>query len=247
MIYLGLVDFATDVAFPLSLIVFILGLFYQISQYFVVPSPPKTYAPRRDGGIINVLSIPVTKWVQVAKIPFKHNFWHMFASIFLFHLPLLALIFLLPAHQVVYFGIFSFLRPIFKPFAITQQSTESFIKSRSIWGPLGVILNGDVLTFLVLAGSFMILGVRFAKHVLGEFKSDIGDYFALFLVITLVTFGYLAVHSQGTGLYETYLALHILVASFLIAYIPFSKFLHFVWTYWINLLVAFYRKYKKGV
>lgn len=243
---MDLLDISINIIFPASLIIFVMGFFYQVTQYFVIPGPPRPHAPGRDVPITKRILMPFIKWIGTFKFIMKVNPLHGFMAIFVMHIPLLLIIFLFPPHQAVIFNYFPFLRPILSPLAIPQSITEAFIAQKTIWGPLEIIVNADFLALLIIFSSTAVFALRLVKHLEGEFKSTFGDYFALIIVLVLVIFGYLAVHAHGTALYETYLALHILTASFLIAYIPFSKFFHFVWSYWVNLAIMIYHRARRG-
>ena len=240
-------DLAINVIFPLSLVIFIFGFFYNVIQYFIIPGAPRAYSPPRKISVIKKLLMPVIKWLSTFKFIIKKNPLHGFTAIFMFHLPLLAVMLLFPPHQAVIFSILPFLRVILEPFAIPQQPTETFFTNRTIWGPLEVIVNADVLALITIFSIMIIMGLRIVKHATGEFASTVGDYFALIITLLILVFGYLATHAHGTPYYETYLAAHIISASFLIAYVPFSKFFHFVWSYWVNLIVLAYHRMRKGV
>ncbi len=239
-------DFSINIILPAALIIFVMGFFYQVIQYFIIPGPPRPHAPGRKVPLSKKILMPFIKWIGTFKFIMKVNPLHGFMAIFVMHIPLIAIILLFPPHQAVIFHYFPFLEPILAPLAIPQNITDAFIAQKTIWGPLEIILNADLLAILIIFSSSTVFALRLVKHFTGEFKSTIGDYFALILVLILVIFGYLAVHAHGTSLYEFYLALHILTASFLIAYIPFSKFFHFVWSYWLNLAIMIYHRARRG-
>jgi len=114
----------------------------------------------------------------------------------------------------------------------------------NIWGPLNIILNGDLLALLALIGIGGKIGMKLfeaAKREKNVRPGDIIDYIILF---GLVFTGFLAArHFMGVENVDGYRLLlgpHVLFADLLLAWLPFSKYWHFVFGYWYGKLHEFW-------
>ncbi len=240
-----MLDIVLHIIFPASLLFFIAGTVYKILKVAFAPPMRMSHMPAKKISITHRLLLPFKKWIGAAKEAFRIDAIHAFGS-FLSHIPLLIVIFLFAAHQTVIFDLLPFLEPILKPFVIVQQWNEAFITDTTIWGPLDVILNADLMAILASIGFIILLFNRIIKHLLKEFRSDLGDYIAIIFTLFILISGYLATHIHGTPYYDTMLSLHILSVAILLVYMPFSKFFHFIFYYWFNLVVYIVHKMRRG-
>lgn len=240
-----LLDLVLQQIFPISLVLFVFGTVYRIIKIFTVPWSKGSNMPSKKISIFKRILIPVKKWIGVLLETLRTDPIHAIGA-FLFHLPLFAILFLFAPHQSVIFGLFPFVAPILKPFAMMQQLTEALITDGTFWGPLDIIVNGDVMAILTTIGVIILLTNRTVKHALKKLVSDAGDYIALFFMLLILVSGYFATHSQGAVWYETMLVIHILSVAILIIYTPFSKFFHYIFFYWFNMLVYLIHKERRG-
>ncbi len=261
---MDLLDFAIYVAPSLTVPVFLLGVGYRIGRYifFWRRSPP---APRRQRspskllvGLIKTFLDPVVQALKYRKGDFVGGL------VALHILGVIPLIFLLGQHVAAFsywIPFYSALRPLAIPSSITSSgltvlsnviptSDMSWTFVNTVWGPLTVILNGDVLAILAIIGVSYKIGDKIVRliHKLGNAR--IGDWYALTLLLATLVSGFLATHhlpSGEVGTYRTVLGVHILLAQLLIATLPFTKFWHFVFGYWYGKLHEWYDlKYKRG-
>ncbi|ABU82544.1 hypothetical protein [Ignicoccus hospitalis] len=128
---------------------------------------------------------------------------------------------------------------------ITPSSNMAFAFVNTIWGPLTVVLNGDLMALLVLIAIGYKCALRLTEIVLkhNHTPARIGDFVAYALLFLIVFFGYAAARhwpSSDVVTYRNVLGLHVLFAELLLMYIPFSKYWHFVFGYWYGKLHEWY-------
>ncbi len=128
---------------------------------------------------------------------------------------------------------------------VVPTSEMSFAFVNTIWGPLVVILNGDLMSLFILIAIGYKCAVRLTETLMKHSHSPAryGDYIAYLLLFLIVFFGYAAARHWPSGdvaVYRNVLGLHVLFAELLFMYIPFSKYWHFVFGYWYGKLHEWY-------
>lgn len=262
---MGLYEFAIYNMIPLTIFVFVLGIVYRISRYLFLyrrrPQPEwrRTSLLHKVVALIEVFVFPI--WASIKKT--KINF---VTGIFLLHLlGVIPLLFLLSHHIAFwsyYFPPYSILWPLAIPTsatssALTVTSPISPITGMSwgfvdtIWGPLTLILNGDVLAVLAVIGTSFKLFEKFPKRFKeGLSRVRTGDFTALLLLLIILVSGYMATHHLPSPDIETYksvLGIHILSSELLVMILPFTKFFHFVFGYWYGKLHEAYDMWRRGL
>ena len=129
--------------------------------------------------------------------------------------------------------------------SVVPASQMSYTFVNTIWGPLVVILNGDLLSILVLIAIGYKCAVRLTEILMKHSHTPkrYGDFIAYLLLFLIVFFGYAAARhwpSPNVAVYRNVLGLHVLFAELLFMYIPFSKYWHFVFGYWYGKLHEWY-------
>jgi hypothetical protein len=179
--------------------------------------------------------------------------------LFLHIVGVLPILFLMGEHiafWVYYFPAYRYLWPLNVPLSITSavltvtapvtpSSSMMFTFVNTIWGPLTVILNGDLMAILVLIAIGYKCAVRLTEIVLkhNHAPKRIGDFIAYALLFLVIFFGYAAARhwpSDNVVVYRNVLGLHVLFAELLFMYIPFSKYWHFVFGYWYGKIHEWY-------
>lgn len=251
-----LYSFAVYYFFPVALSVFVFGATYRIVKMLLFWRRVVKAAPRNRGlgarlvGLIETFVDPIIFSIKTK----PHDF---LAGLLALHIiGVIPLIFLL-AHHVTFFaywfspyklvadwGLWIPLSMTQSTLTVTSPIPMEFVDS--IWGPLTVVLNGDVLAILALIGVGFKLGTKIVEqaHKLRHVRWS--DYFSLGLLLFILLTGYMAAHhSEWGGVvdvvgYRNLLGLHILGAEILLMILPFSKYWHFVFGYWYGKLHEWY-------
>lgn len=261
---MDLLDLTIYVLPPYVIALFLFGIGYRLTKFILLWKRKPAPEPRRRGAghaIISLIKTFLDPIIQGAKNK-PHDF--ITGLIMLHIIGVIPLIFLLNHHMAVFsywFPPYAILAPFAIPLSITSSGLTLFAKVapatemswdfvNTIWGPLTIILNGDVLAIMVLLGASYKIGDKIVRLLHGIKHVRIGDFVALILVIAIVSFGFLAAHhlpSPDITTYRTVLGIHILLAETLVVILPFTKFWHFVFGFWFGKLHEWYDlKYKRG-
>ena len=253
-------SFAVYYAFWPAFAIFVGGAVYRIGKMLLRWCRVVKAEPRRRGvgaaivGLIRTFLDPIIFSLKTK----PHDF---LAGLVALHiLGVIPLIFLL-SHHVVFF---SYWFPWYKvvatsglwiPLSMTTSALEvtspiypaSTHFTETIWGPLVVILNGDLLAILAIIGVSFKLGMKIVEKMEGLNHVRLSDFFSLTLLLFILATGYMAARHHALSadtaditLYRTLLGLHILGAELLLALLPFSKFWHFVFGYWYGKIHEWY-------
>lgn len=172
----------------------------------------------------------------------------------LMHLSLILIIFLLAQHMVFwayYIPPYSALFPLAIPesaedglLALTMPghptTTMAYTFVNDIWGPLTVILNGQILTYLLMVFLAIYLAHKF--YALAErLVIRAGDWWFFLLLFIDVVLGFLASSHIPNNVtwYDNLLGAHILVAEIIIATLPFTRGFH-MFEFWFGKVREWY-------
>jgi len=179
-------------------------------------------------------------------------------------LGVIPLIFLLGQHVAMFsywFPPYSVLQPLSIPSSATSSALTLTAPVRpasemawsfvgSVWGPLTIVLNGDLLAILAMLGVAYKLGDKVWRAYKRMIHIRPGDFAALLLLLAILVTGFMATHHLPSGDIVTYrlvLGTHIILAEILVVILPFTKFWHFVFGYWYGKLHEWYDlKYRRG-
>ncbi len=262
---MDILDFAVYVAPPYVVAAFAFGATYRLLKYIFLwkrgpgPEPRKRGAGSLVKGLIMTFLNPIIE--SIRRKP--HDF--ITGLVMLHILGVIPLIFLLDQHIAAFaywFPPYALLAPLAIPLSFTTSALTvaapfkpvsemqwGFVNT--IWGPLTVFLNGDVLAVLAMLGVAYKIGDKIVRRAHGLTHVRIGDFFDLGLLFTILLFGFMAAHHLPSGdivTYRTVLGIHIVLAELLVALLPFTKFWHFVFGFWYGKLHEWYDlKYKRGV
>jgi len=262
---MDLLDFAIYVAPPYVAAAFAFGASYRLLKYILLwkrgpgPEPKNRGAGHLVKELVKTFLDPI---IETAKRK-PHDF---VAGLLMLHvLGLIPLIFLLDQHIAAFaywFPPYALLAPLAIPLSSTTGGLTVAAPFKpvspmqwgfvdTIWGPLTVVLNGDVLAVLAIIGTAYKIGDKIVRRLHGLSHVRIGDFFDLGLLLAILVTGFMAAHHMPSGdivTYRTVLGAHILLAELLIAVLPFTKFWHFVFGFWYGKLHEWYDiKYKRGV
>lgn len=208
-----------NVIFPVSLIIFVFGVVYRISRYFLgrrvaVPAAAGIGEEFKDA----IKAIPTPFTMTARRDPFvilETIFWHVFV---------LGVIIIVGIHILAWnyiFGtIFGVANPLLFLFKIStpEHFTSAYMMgilgansyphggilnpvgawnsamvASSVfnpWGVLGVIVNGTMMALIALAGLIACLTTRVIDDITGHSKiSSIGDYVFLILLLAIIITG----------------------------------------------------------
>ncbi|AKG38987.1 MAG: hypothetical protein ACP5II_06575 [Infirmifilum sp.] len=261
---MDLLDIAIYQAPPIVIAIFLLGVGYRLGKYvFLWRGRPS--APRRERPFLSLLVGLVFTFLDPLIQGLKRRKSDFIGGLVLLHiLGVIPLIFLLAQHVAMFsywFPPYSLLKPLAIPSSITSSdlvvlshvtpaSDMSWTFVNTLWGPLVVLLNGDLLAILAILGVSYKIGDKIVRafHRLGNTR--IGDWYALILLLAILVTGFMATHHLPSGEIGTYrfvLGTHILLAELLVATLPFTKFWHFVFGYWYGKLHEWYDlKFNRG-
>ena len=267
MEYLGgtdLYSFAVYRFFWVALAIFVAGSVYRISKMLLFWRRVVKPEPRRRGAGAAIIGL-IKTFLDPVIFSAKRKPYDFLAGLVSLHiLGVIPLIFLL-AHHVAFFAYwFSPYRivadaKLWIPLSATSATLEitspiNIKFTDTIWGPLVVVLNGDLLAILAMLGVTFKIGMKIVERAEGLPHVRLSDFFSLGLLLFILLTGYAAARHRvfdGTldsGTYTTLLGLHILGAELLLALLPFTKFWHFVFGYWYGKLHEWYDvRLQKGV
>jgi len=254
-------SFAVYRFFWVALAIFVFGSVYRLSKLVLRWRRVVKAEPRRRGVGAAIVGL-IRTFVDPIIFSAKTRPYDFLAGMVALHLlGVIPLIFLLAQHVVFFAYWFPPYRLVAEkglwiPLSMTTSVLEitspiypaSTSFTETIWGPLVVILNGDLLALLAILGVAFKLGVKVMERAHGLQHVRPGDYFSLGLLLLILVTGYAAArHHPPVGAetvdvaqYRTLLGLHILAAEVLLAITPFSKFWHFVFGYWYGKLHEWY-------
>ncbi|MCI4409877.1 MAG: hypothetical protein JHC26_12355 [Thermofilum sp.] len=261
---MDLLDLAIYVLPPYVVAIFLFGVAYRLSRY-VFLWKRKPSAPRRQKSFASLLVGLVKTFLDPLIIAAQKRKGDFIGGLIALHIVgVIPLIFLLGQHVAMFsywLPFYSLLKPFAIPTSITTGSQSFFTNVlpassmswtfvNTIWGPLTIILNGDLLAILAIIGVSYKFGDKIVRalHKLPHLR--LGDFIDLFLLLAILVSGFLATHHLPTpdiATYKLVLGTHILLAETLVAYLPFSKFWHFVFGYWYGKLHEWYDiKFNRG-
>jgi uncharacterized membrane protein len=253
-----LLELAIYVLFPAALGVFAVGAAYRLLRYaFVYRSGFYVRRPRGIGHIIKGL---IMTFLNPIILAFRGNAVEAFSGLIALHLVALhPLVFLLAQHIAYIQQIippYGILWPLAIPIsAITgalQVTTPTGVVQRvtTIWGSLTSALNGDILAIMATIGIVYKMVEKFVEKARGHRRVRTGDLLVWPLLLLIVLTGWLAAHHYPAGVwwYRILLGLHITSAAAFVAVVPFTKYFHFLWSYWYGKLHEWYDNViKRGV
>ncbi len=243
---------------PVTIFVFVAGMFYRISRYVSTWKRPRASSPKRGKGFGGAVVGLIMTFLHPIIFSLKKERSMFTTGLLAMHvLGVIPLLFLL-AHHVVWWAYFFPPYAALKPLAIPTSSVSSYLSLsapvhpassmsfdfvNTVWGPLTAVLNGDVLAVIAtVAVGYKVLE-RIPKISGGRRYIRIGDFVALLLLFAIIVSGYVATHHMlGPDMsdYRTALGFHILTAEILVMILPFTKFFHFVFGYWYGKLHEWY-------
>ncbi|RLE50842.1 MAG: hypothetical protein DRJ33_06990 [Candidatus Methanomethylicota archaeon] len=225
---------------PAALMLLIGGFAYKIARVITLPMARPQIPKGRKlffrfidfvVGFIKAILLPL--YINAVKGPIS-----FIGSFLLFHLCTIALLLLFGPHMIAALSttfpwLLNFLSSLKIP--LPHVVTQAALTDLTLWGPLDMLLNADMLAVLGFTGLCMIIGYKIYYLATKTVKCNLGDYIALALVFLAFITGYGAAHKLM--LYEEALAWHIVFTSLIILYIPFSKFSHPIYDYWVGKIV----------
>jgi hypothetical protein len=240
-----LYSLAVYVIFPAAIVVFVTGFAYKIARLLLALRKKKWVASRERTGVINLILGAINVYIYPPLYAMFKNRKNIILGLAAVHLiGLIPLIFLLGQHiafYAYYFPPYKILWPLSIPLSpatgsmpvleeLSAAATSG--QQHSLWGPLTIILNGDVLAAIALAA----IGIKIGEKTYGLIRhghrpSDL--LMLIHLALILVT-GVLAAHHEyflsSTSIvsYRIILGAHITLAGLFLALIPFTKYWHFV-------------------
>ena len=243
--------FAKETMFQVALVVFVFGVVYRVFRFLLFWRRVVKAQARNRGAGQRILGLFKT-FIDPILEAFRHQPLEGLVSLLALHIiGLIPLIFLMDQHIESFNEIlpkigglsYSILAPLSVPLGLTEAvtSVQQGLTITSAWGPLIIVLNGDVLATLVLIAIGYKVGLRLVERAHGLQYIRIGDFLALILLAGIILFGFTAAHHlwSGSG-YWTALGLHILLAEILLMVLPFTKFWYFVFGYWYGKLHEWY-------
>jgi nitrate reductase gamma subunit len=214
-------------------LVFVAAMAYRFRVWFITPQPAKmTLFPAPEGSVTASILADVLFFPRLFKS--DRNLWFM-SWIFHASLALVAV-----GHLRVATGLIDRML-----FSIGLSEDGVHWMSDTLGGAAGIVM---------IATGLLLLGRRMAVARVRE-VSDVSDYFALCLLISIIATGDLMRFGEPFDLEETRLwarsllafspvvptsplfLTHALLAQLLIVYIPFSKILHFGAVFFTQALV----------
>ncbi len=253
-----------DLMIP-TLFIFLAGLVYRLSKYVLTyerrQGPTWRHRSALHRTYVFVSGFTYAIWAAAKKA--KSSF---VAGLILLHtLGVIPILFLLSPHinwWSYYFPPYEILRPLAIPPSITSStltltapvtpvSSMSYNFVNTLWGPLTVILNGDLLAIIAIIATAYKIGEKTIQRLVEHLQRvRIGDFIALILLLVILVSGYLATHhlpSDDVVTYKNVLGLHILSAEVLVMILPFTKFFHFVFGFWYGKLHEIYDMWRRGI
>lgn len=245
-------SFAVYVFFPAAIVVFLSGIIYEALR-LVLAWRRKRWLPELENiGVARLLVLFAKGYYHALTEPTLQGLKRrkrdiLIGTLALHFLGVIPLIFLHANHVAFYawyFPPYGLLWSLAIPPSSTTGSLVvlapvepvsqfSYTFHDSIWGPLTVVLNGDVvMTLATIAVAFKI-GEKLVGLYGGETRPS--DLLMLLLLLAILVTGFLAAsHSSPSGEtlniveYRTILGIHIILAGLFLALLPFTKYKHFI-------------------
>ncbi len=261
--------FAVNYMFPASIVIFLVGSAYKLSRFLVVRGKVRPRAPPRRRGWMSKAKGLIITFIDPIIISLKENtIDFVFGLLFLHLLGTIPLLFLLGQHVSFfqhYFKLYGILWPLALPLSPTTSSLavfttripeEEVIRVSNIWGPLNILLNGDMMSLFVT----LAIGYKMADKIM-EWRRGVRsirpwDWTSLLLLLGIVATGFLSAHHYtersmflaSIMSYRDLLGLHILLADILLLSIPFTNMWHITFSYFYGKLHEFWDlRLRKGV
>ncbi|NPA51992.1 MAG: hypothetical protein GXO22_03780 [Aquificae bacterium] len=214
-------DFVRGPFLKFAILFFFLGISYRIIR-ILVKGIPKDKAKPRGNVPLNIIKMPILKPIYEWQFPdvFSKKAIIYIAG-FTFHIGFLGVTFLIPQHAFLWKEIIG-IEPIYFS---------------------GMLAH--ILAYATVLSLIILWLARIFDPVL-RLLTGIDEHIANFLILATIATGILATQWVGGSTYITMLSIHILFASILIIYIPFSRLAHFIDYFFAT---AFYGRDvgKKGV
>ncbi len=250
--------FAVYVAFPVAILVFIAGALYRIARLYMAHRRKRWLAEKSGVGIVTLILGLINVFVYPPLFASARKKKDVVLGMTSLHfIGVIPLIFLLAQH-VAFFSYYIPFYHILWPFAIPLSVTTANLPlalaikdlgviganisfTHSIWGPLTMILNGDVLFVIAGVAVAYKLGERIVLWIRERHRPT--DAIMLAHLLAILVTGAAASHHQliqatlGITAYRTVLGVHILLAALFLALIPFTKYWHFVFGMWFGKIL----------
>jgi len=208
-------DWVRGPGFQIASVIFVAGVIIRLAEILLLGRKKNLAEPRGSemmGGLRTIVSRSIPH-----KTTFQRSAFTEVAG-WIFHIGLLASIFLFAPHILLFKDVFGLSWPAL---------------------PTPVV---DALTVISIIALLAVLVRRLFNDVL-RFLSTPEDYLAWFITIAPLVTGYLAFHRIGLTA-PTLLALHILSVEILMVVFPFTKLMHaftLVMARWYNGAISGYR------
>jgi len=244
-----LYELSVFVLFPAALVIFALGAVYRIARFIFLYE--RGVYIRRPTSFGNKVKELVMTFVRPVFFATRNNpVEGVGGVVFLHFLGLILLVFLLSPHIAYLQHLIPFYG-ILWPLAIPPSASTGSIQVttptghvqqiQSIWGPLTVLLNGDILTVFAIIGiSYKMVKKVIEKVVHRSRRVRMGDLVIWPLLLVIVVTGWLATHHYPPELYRFLLGLHIASAATFVVLWPFTKYFHFLWSFWYGKIHEWY-------
>jgi len=260
----SLYPLALDLFIP-TVFFFFLGATYRIGRYLITYQKPfipytTSYVRGNISGGEKVKELFNT-FANSSKVGVKRKPVTTVAGL-LMHVALVFIVFLLAQHMIFW----AYYIPPYKilfPLAIPESSTDGLLSLtygsspftptpnpfvNTIWGPLTVILNGQYLTYLLIALLSIYLAHKFyavAEHL----SIRAGDWWFFLLLYIDVILAFLATSHIPNDVvwYDNILGAHILVAEIIIATLPFTRGFHMFEFYLGKIREWYFMVYRRGM
>ena len=222
MIDVKVYDFVRGPLLEFALYFFFAGIAYRFIRVLFL-GLPKDYAKPKGNPLAKALEKIALKPTQGWRF-FIEVFAHrgiQYVGGFLFHLGFLGLTFFVPQHSFLWKEIIGFELPYMPQ------------------------LIADILAYSALLSLFALTVHRVFNPVL-KLLTGKDEYFANFLIGTIIFTGLLASRWSGGGLYVWMVTFHMLSGAILIIYIPLSRLSHFVY-YFLSVFFYGWNVGKRGV
>ncbi|AEM37952.1 hypothetical protein Pyrfu_0080 [Pyrolobus fumarii 1A] len=252
--------FAVYEFFWVALTVFIFGAAYRLLRMLLFwKRPVKAEARHRSAGELIVALIRT--FLDPIIFSLKHRTPDFIFGLTLLHLiGVIPVLFLLAQHVIVWAYYFppywivadlglwiplsmtSGALTVTSPVPPVSEMSAKFVDS--IWGPLTIVMNGDVLAILAMIGVGGKIGMKILEKAHGSRNVRIGDIVNYVLLFGILLTGFMAARHAfveeglytSVSTYRLWLGLHVLFAELLLMWLPFSKYWHFIFGYWYGKL-----------
>ena len=195
---MDLLSFARGPALQWALVIFLLGVVWRLTGILLLRRAPDYSEPRNAPAWPGAFKLILTRSWPKREFAARTAFGETMS--YVFHIGL----------AIVVLG--------FAPHILLIQSLTGLS-----WPglPTGLVTLSAALT----AGALAVLLVRRLMHPVLRLISNFDDYFSWLVVMLPVVTGLMATAHAGPR-YETMLAVHILSAELMLAWLPFGKLMH---------------------